>query len=1426
MRANVHPGILHEGFKWIAAEDGARGVTEASLTAAGTYLRWQVTDLLASEVVRPASEGREEREEAWVAQRRLPGSAWTPEAPRQAGEETWSVEIRSMQAWARQLRVLVEEEARTVVAQCPVMRAWRDRGQDECWRAFGMQGCNGTYQQPKRGMDAGVLRVKVPRAFARGCRSTTLVVVAPFFGGQRHDRFMLLGLTQGGAPMDRAGDGAARREEAEKGVVSIRVPLRYTAKDLSEDTVTWCVLPLAWLISSKRTAAALLLLEAGAPWLAKSDFWRAVMDPTFVVLPNSARGNFYHGSEFVESEGTTYRDRDVLLRELTEKQRSCTLRFLKRGRPGVVEAGGESPVYVVQGPPGTGKSTMIATLLRLAPYELRVDSNFVQRRNARILVCAPSNQAVQVLASKYLSKFPEDTKCVCIVGVEDKLPPEKLLLRSCFAPLWLQRFATLLGRMDQAACACDLRALLEEARQVAMSDVPRATDERDDTPAKLVSLRRRRPYLFDELMSIIRGAWGKGYKSDPDAEFDRLAAEVIRKVMDATADGDLEEEEEVDRFLTDAEVENIERLALKQADFFLPQSSPMDVDRDEFAVLDSMLGLLNLRLKSFRSQLKKVGTLLHQVTRRMRDLLDIEGMTPEYSTIRPHRTFARGSWFVKQELNSRKEDLNGMNDRVCRAFEGLLELRRRDPALLLSLLDWGVDAPASVRPSVDAFSSATGQPQHDVQARKHVYHVLEFPKLVRDRVRYILIKVVGLSATEVDNSLQSPIGNGSTVLTIPDDLAEAFSRLQVASCDICFCTLAVCGRPLMMLPSKEKNPDLHYGIHHPGYDALVVDESAQAVEADTAIALALLDTLNPRCRVLLVGDPSQLPALVLSRRASAAGYDRSLMARHMNKAAMLDTQFRMHPAIAEFSCREYYGGRVRNAPSVLGEGRKAPWHAPREGCTEPWRLPFSVVNVSHGSERSAGGESFANVAEAMYCAQMLRKLQDTVTEVDPDTGQLARLNMGVITFYSGQVGAMERALRDEGVVGARVHTVDSFQGSEMDVIILSCVRANARGVIGFTNNFQRLNVALTRARRTLVVLCHANTFLAAGSLPERRAERLEAMDVEGSRGHVVEMVELIRHAQDRGVYFDTDGRTSTSAAPERPEDPADLFGRLSLGGGECSAVSSASASAGAWGAVVNPGVSNGIVGRPPGQQERPPRERPIVRDPLDITAAAAAPPPESDVPCARAAPARPPRSGASAPVVRDSLLDFPPLPASPMQVEVLADLPSTRRLGGADVPAPSSTSASTSARGAEVNPHTSGGAERVARRRRGARARGRDQGSVLGRPPGQQERLPREGEGVDRISRGRGRAQGSVLGRPPGQQERPPRERPIVRDPLDITAAAAAPPPESDVPRARAAPARPPRSGASAPVVRDSLLDFPPLPLSPTAPVIAQGHAN
>ncbi|GBG87751.1 hypothetical protein CBR_g45905 [Chara braunii] len=276
------------------------------------------------------------------------------------------------------------------------------------------------------------------------------------------------------------------------------------------------------------------------------------------------------------------------------------------------------------------------------------------------------------------------------------------------------------------------------------------------------------------------------------------------------------------------------------------------------------------------------------------------------------------------------------------------------------------------------------------------------------------------------------------------------------------------------------------------FDAVVIDEAAQALEPATLIPLQLLGPSNTRC--IMVGDPKQLPATVLSKAAASLNFERSLFERLQKSnypVTMLSIQYRMHPEICRFPSSYFYGGQLVTGETVSISSRTAPFHERR--CFGPYMF-FDVVE---GRERTSASQSIWNDAEIDLAIELFSTLQKWF----PDEMRPGRV--GVITMYRQQLQILRdrfaRAFGQNIAQEVEFNTVDGFQGREVDILIVSTVRAHPqsssrealagnppgteeRRSIGFVADVRRMNVALTRPRFSLWILGHATTLQAGAPL--------------------------------------------------------------------------------------------------------------------------------------------------------------------------------------------------------------------------------------------------------------------------------------------------------------------------------------------------------
>lgn len=255
------------------------------------------------------------------------------------------------------------------------------------------------------------------------------------------------------------------------------------------------------------------------------------------------------------------------------------------------------------------------------------------------------------------------------------------------------------------------------------------------------------------------------------------------------------------------------------------------------------------------------------------------------------------------------------------------------------------------------------------------------------------------------------------------------------------------------------------GLH---FHTLFIDEAAQALEAACWIAIRRAD------RIVLAGDHQQLPPTVKCPAAARGGLSRTMMEQIVSHCpetvTLLDVQYRMNETLMTFPSRWFYGGRVKSAPEVRHRG------------ILDFDVPATWIDTDYlddaGQEKFVGeGYGRVNKAEAELTLQVLR---DYIRRIGPDRMIDERIDFGIISPYRAQVQFLRRLLRhDEELRPFRqmmtVNTVDGFQGQERDVVLISLVRANDKGQIGFLGDLRRMNVAMTRARMKLIILGHAPT---------------------------------------------------------------------------------------------------------------------------------------------------------------------------------------------------------------------------------------------------------------------------------------------------------------------------------------------------------------
>ena len=253
----------------------------------------------------------------------------------------------------------------------------------------------------------------------------------------------------------------------------------------------------------------------------------------------------------------------------------------------------------------------------------------------------------------------------------------------------------------------------------------------------------------------------------------------------------------------------------------------------------------------------------------------------------------------------------------------------------------------------------------------------------------------------------------------------------------------------------------HKTIADRRFPIVLIDEATQATETATLVPI-----VRGARQLILIGDHKQLPPTIISKRAEESGFSRSLFERLVDagiKPFMLKTQYRMHPCISEFPSSRFYEGLLEDG--VSSEERQAP-----SGFIWPnWNLPLAFIPLDSEEGTDVENASRFNSEEAIKVVEVVQKLIESL-EIMPE-------QIGVITPYNGQVRLLNDHFdslggtgKDEPFHGLEIRSVDGYQGREKEVIIFSTVRANQNGELGFLTDKRRLNVALTRAKRGLIVI--------------------------------------------------------------------------------------------------------------------------------------------------------------------------------------------------------------------------------------------------------------------------------------------------------------------------------------------------------------------
>ena len=289
----------------------------------------------------------------------------------------------------------------------------------------------------------------------------------------------------------------------------------------------------------------------------------------------------------------------------------------------------------------------------------------------------------------------------------------------------------------------------------------------------------------------------------------------------------------------------------------------------------------------------------------------------------------------------------------------------------------------------------------------------------------------------------------------------------------------------------------HHLLEGMKFSTLFIDEAAQALEAACWIPM------KRASRVILAGDHCQLPPTVKSIAALRAGLGKTLMERIAeNKpevVTLLKIQYRMNDEIMRFSSDWFYGGKVESAPqikyrSVLDYDHPITWidtsneenqitiegeDAPEDSASTSSSVSAANQNSDLNFKEQFVGESFGRINKAEAELTLLT-LAEYFTKIGKQRVLSESIDVGIISPYRAQVQYLKKLIKKYEFFKPyrrliSVNTVDGFQGQERDVILISLVRSNDEGQIGFLKDLRRMNVAMTRARMKLIILGNKDT---------------------------------------------------------------------------------------------------------------------------------------------------------------------------------------------------------------------------------------------------------------------------------------------------------------------------------------------------------------
>ncbi|MBD1394828.1 AAA domain-containing protein [Mucilaginibacter glaciei] len=253
----------------------------------------------------------------------------------------------------------------------------------------------------------------------------------------------------------------------------------------------------------------------------------------------------------------------------------------------------------------------------------------------------------------------------------------------------------------------------------------------------------------------------------------------------------------------------------------------------------------------------------------------------------------------------------------------------------------------------------------------------------------------------------------------------------------------------------------HYTIRDVKFDTVVIDEAGQALEPACWIPILKAQKL------IMAGDHLQLAPTIKSNKAAQKGLATTLLEKcatqHPQAVTLLEEQYRMNEAIMGFSSREFYGNRLKANEGVA------------QRLLFEKDLPMTFVDTAGcGFDEKLEGTSSTNPEEAVFLFKHLYQLAEQIAARGLEFPSIA-----IISPYKGQIRILKELFEASELIKYKdkisVNTIDSFQGQERDVVYISMTRSNAEGEIGFLADTRRMNVAMTRARKKLVIIGDSST---------------------------------------------------------------------------------------------------------------------------------------------------------------------------------------------------------------------------------------------------------------------------------------------------------------------------------------------------------------